>query len=119
MNIFYMLLKFQFKENKKMSGIVNAFEEFGETSKIKNVIIDWSRKNNEIMLYVYCIEKDINVLNEKNRLLNLCCKHGVSWGGTWEVPPKLTQILSVRPNYTSTFIFTFKKKKTDSFFSLH
>ena len=71
MNIFYMLLKFQFKENKKMSGIVNAFEEFGETSKIKNVIIDWSRKNNEIMLYVYCIEKDINVLNEK-RLLNLC-----------------------------------------------
>ena len=101
-----------------MSGIVNAFEEFGETSKIKNVIIDWSRKNNEIMLFVYCIEKHI-VLNEKNRLLNLCCKHGVSCGGTWEVPPKLTQILSVRPNYTSTFIFTFKKKKTDSFFSLH
>ena len=89
MNIFYILLKFQFKENKKMSGILNAFEEFRETSKIKNVIIDWSRKNNEIMLYVYCIEKDINALNEKNRLLNLCCKHGVSWGGT-----KLTQILS-------------------------
>ena len=70
MNIFYMLLKFQFKENKKMSGIVNAFEEFRETSKIKNVIIDWSRKNNEIMLYVCCIEKDINVLNERNRPLN-------------------------------------------------
>ena len=67
-----------------MSGIVNAFEEFRETSKIKNVIIDWSRKNNEIMLYVYCIEKYINVLNEKNRLLNL----------------------SACPNYT--FIFMFK-----------
>ena len=37
-------------------------------------------------------------------------------GSTWEVPPKLTQILSVRPTYTSTFIFTFKKRKTNSFF---
>ena len=99
-----------------MSGILNAFEEFRETSRIKNVIIDWSRKNNEIMIYVYCIEKDINVLNEKNKLLNLCCKHGVSWAGTWKILPKLTQILSVRPNYTLTFIFVFKKKKTDSFF---
>ena len=114
-----MLLKFQFKENKKMSGTINVFEEFRETSKIKNVIIDWSQKNNKIMLYMYCIEKDINLLNEKNRLLNLCCKHGVSWGGTWQVPPKLTQTLSVRHSYTSTFIFTFKKKKTDSFFSLY
>ena len=70
-----------------MSGIVNAFEEFRETSKIKNVIIDWSRKNNEIMLYVYCIEKDINVLNEKNRLLDLCCKHRVSWGEHGKSPP--------------------------------
>ena len=71
------------------------------------------------MLYVYCIEKDINILNEKNRLLNLYCKHGVSWGGTLEVPLKLTQNLAVRPTYTSTFIFTFKKKKTDSFISLY
>ena len=102
-----------------MSGIVNAFKEFKQTSKINNVIIDWSRKNNEIMLYVYCIEKDINILNEKNRLLNLCCKHRVSWVGRMVVPPKLTQILAVRPTYTSTFIFTFKKKKTDSFFSLY
>ena len=53
-----------------MSGIVNTFGEFKQTSKINNVIIDWSRKNNEIILYVYCIEKDINILNEKNRLLN-------------------------------------------------
>ena len=48
-----------------MSGIVNAFEEFKQTSKINNVIIDWSRKNNEITLYVYCTEKDINILKEK------------------------------------------------------
>ena len=51
-----------------MTGIVNAFEEFKQTSKIDNVIIDWSKKNNEIMLYVYCIEKYINILNEKNRI---------------------------------------------------
>ena len=49
-----------------MSDIVNAFEEFKQTSKINNVIIDWSRKNDEIIIYVYCIEKDINILNEKN-----------------------------------------------------
>ena len=105
-----------------MSGIVNAFEEFKQMSKINNVFIDWSRKNNEIILHVYCLEKDINILNEKNRLLNLCCKHGVSWGGGRGdgkfPPPKLTQILLVRPTYTSTFIFTFKKKK-DRFFFFH
>ena len=48
-----------------MSGIVNAFKEFKQTSKINNVIIDWSRKNDEITLYVYCTEKDINILKEK------------------------------------------------------
>ena len=48
-----------------MSGIVNAFEEFKQMSKINNVFIDWSRKNNEIILHVYCLEKDINILNEK------------------------------------------------------
>lgn len=47
------------------------------TSKIKNAIISWN-----FVLYVYCLEKDINILKEKNHLFNLIVKHGVSWHGS-------------------------------------
>ena len=104
-----------------MSGVVNAFEEFKQTSKINNVIIDWGRKNNEMILYVYCIEKDINILNEKNRLLNLCCKHGVSWRGGGKHMGSSPQ---TNPNFISTshvhlhLYFYFQEEK-DKFFFFH
>ena len=40
--------------------------------KIKNAIISLTRKENDYVLDVYCLQKDINVLKEKNRLFNLC-----------------------------------------------
>ena len=44
-----------------MSGIVNTFGEFKRTSKINNVIIDWSRKNNEINNYMFIVLKKISI----------------------------------------------------------
>ena len=76
------------------------------TSKIKNAIISWN-----FVLYVYCLEKDINILKEKNHLFNLIVKHGVSWHGSWDINFDLKKILAIRPTYTSTFVFTFLKKR--------
>ena len=90
-----------------MSGLVQAFQEFRQTSKINNGIIDWCRKTDKFQLSVYCLEKDINIVKEKKRLLSLVRKHGVSWGGTSESHPELEEIMSIWPNYASTYTFTF------------
>ena len=39
--------------------------------KIKNAIISLTRKENDYVLDVYYLQKDINVLKEKNRLFNV------------------------------------------------
>ena len=41
------------------------------------------------------------------RLLNFFRKHGILWGGTWENDPELEEIISIWPNYPSTYTFTF------------
>ena len=48
-----------------MSGLVQAFQEFRQTSKINNGIIDWCRKTDKIQLSICCLEKDINIVKEK------------------------------------------------------
>lgn len=58
--------------------------------------------------------------NEKNVLINLYYKHGLSYDlkygqPNWELPEE-TKIILTKPTYCSTYIFSFKKKKTDSFF---
>ena len=90
-----------------MSGLIQAFQEFRPTSKIDNCIFECCQKIDQIKLSRYCLEKDINIVKEKKRLLNFVRKHGLSWGGTWENNPELEEIISVGPNYASTYTFTF------------
>lgn len=49
--------------------------EFKENCKIRNAIIDYQRKQNECLIYIYCLKMDINVKNENNKLVDLCYKH--------------------------------------------
>ena len=53
-----------------MSGLIQAFQEFRRTSKIDNCIIECCQKIDQIKLSRYCLEKDINIVKEKKRLLN-------------------------------------------------
>ena len=61
-----------------MSGLIQAFQEFRQTSKIDNCIIECCQKIDQIKLSRYCLEKDINIAKEKKRLLNFVRKHGLS-----------------------------------------
>ena len=59
-----------------MSGLNCDFEEFYQTSKTQNVIIDKQRTFDNDSIKLYCLEKDIDVNKEKQCLFNLCLKHG-------------------------------------------
>ena len=52
-----------------------VFNDFKEDCKIKKAVMDFSRKQNEFLIYIYCLEKDINVKKEKkdwkNYILNM------------------------------------------------
>ena len=95
-----------------------SFREFKENCE-HNVIADYQRKENDL-IYIYCLEKDINKRKEKDQLSNLCYKHGLCYDMKyWQA--KLGAARGDKSNfnettYISTHIFSFKKKKVDSFF---
>lgn len=45
-----------------------VFCEFKKNCKVKNAIINYSRKQTEFLIYVYCLQKDINITNEKKMI---------------------------------------------------
>ena len=69
-----------------MPGLNWAFEEFYQTSKIQNVIIDKRRTFDNYSTKLHCLEKDIDVNKEKQHLFNLCLKHGVGYNcSNWDI----------------------------------
>ena len=60
-----------------MSALLAVFQEFQEKCKVKNSIITYTRKNNEFLIYIYVLQKDISIKNEENKLRTLCFKHGI------------------------------------------
>ena len=64
--------------------------------------------------------KDIDLQKEKDHLMILYRKHGLGFDlkygePNWELLEE-TKIISIKLTYFSTYVFTFKKKKIDSFF---
>ena len=51
-----------------MSSLHSGFNEFKEKCKVKNAIITYTRKHNKILIYEYCLQKDIDIKNEENKL---------------------------------------------------
>ena len=66
----------------------------------------YTRKDNEFLIYVYCLEKSIDVKNDENKLKTLCYKCGLCYQHDWEQKTsKLlisTQIISTSPSYSPT-----------------
>ena len=94
-----------------MSALFAVFQEFKEKCKVHNSIITYARKNNEFLIYIYALQKNIDIKNEENKLRTLCYKPGIyylnDWGQQLWNLPILTEIM-----------FSFKKKETESLFSL-
>ena len=45
------------------------FREFKENCIIYNAIIDYTRKENDFSIYIYCLEKDFDIKKRKKSLV--------------------------------------------------
>ena len=50
-----------------MSALLAVFQEFKEKCKVENSIITYTKKNNEFLIYIYVLQKDISIKNEENK----------------------------------------------------
>ena len=93
-----------------------SFREFKENCE-HNVIADYQRKENDL-IYIYCLEKDI--YTKKEKIDYPICVTNMDFVMTWNIGkpnwelPEETKVISMKR--LSTHIFSFKKKKVDSFF---
>ena len=62
-----------------MSALLAVFEEFKEKCKVKNSIMTYTAKNNEFLIYIYTLQKDIDIKNEEKKLRTLCYKHDICY----------------------------------------
>lgn len=65
-------------------------------------------EENKFVLTIYCLEKNINGQNELDYLNLLFKKHGLAWMKLCRL--EVTEIISVRKIYSSTFSFTSRKQ---------
>ena len=96
------------------------FCEFKKNCNIDNAIIDYKRRENKFSIHIYCLEKDTDIKKERNCLIHLYYKHGLSYHLcygqlNWELPEE-KRIIFIKPIYFLTNIFRFRKRKIDSFF---
>lgn len=57
------------------------------------------------------------MLIKKKNVFNLCVRHGFNYlGSDWDINFDIKKIISIKVSYKSMFIFSFKKKESDSFF---
>ena len=90
-----------------MSALLAVFQEFKEKCKVHNSIITYARKNNELLIYIYALQKDIDIKNEENKLRTLCYKPGICYLDDWG--QQLWNLLIL-----TQIVFSFKKKETES-----
>ena len=62
------------------------FQEFKGNCQIENAIINYYRKNNEFVINIYCLNKDIDLQKGKDHLMILYYKHGLNYNLHWEKP---------------------------------
>ena len=90
-----------------MSALLAVFQEFKEKCKVHNSIITYTRKNNEFLIYIYALQKNIDIKNEENKLRTLCYKPGICYLDDWG--QQLWNLLIL-----TQIVFSFKKKETES-----
>ena len=90
-----------------MSALLAVFQEFKEKCKVHNSIITYARKNNEFLIYIYALQKNIDIKNEENKLRTLCYKPGICYLDDWG--QQLWNLLIL-----TQIVFSFKKKETES-----
>ena len=96
------------------SAIECVFREFKEKCQIKNALVNKFIGPKSVQ----CIEENMDIYHERIRLFDLCKKHGIHYiSRPWDINFDVSEIISIKPLYDSTFLFIFSKKNDTSFFS--
>ena len=102
---------------------LNVFHKFDEKNVITGLpIFHFERKNVKFVITIFCLVKDIDFEKENKLFVSLYYKHILGYHykrygqADWELPKEKK---TTKPIYSSMYIFTFKKKKIDSYFSMY
>lgn len=80
------------------------FREFKEKCKIDNTIINYQRKENDFVIYIYSLEKDMDIKKEKKQTIKLVLKTWIlSRFKVWAA--KLGAAQGTKRNFNQTNIF--------------
>ena len=94
-----------------MSAINGGFLEFKQQCGVKGKIITTYRSEKILQSRDIVLKKHF-CRQRKKRLFGLCKKHGVDYlSSAWNINFDVRQIISIRPNYNSTYLFIFFFKK--------
>lgn len=97
-----------------MVAVVN---EFKEKCKKPNKTVHFKDKDKNFLIHVHCLEENMDVKKEKRTFGKSVPKTRLPFA--WNLEPlEETQIISIKKNYFSTYIFTFNKKEINGFFCL-
>ena len=88
-----------------MASVSALVDDFKEHIKFRN-IMTWKYEENKLILTIYCLEKNIFVNKELDFLNFLLRKHSLAWMYN---PFEVTEIISIRKNYSSHYIFISRK----------
>ena len=94
------------------SAIECVFREFKDECRIENALVNKFVGPKEFKISVRCIEQKMDLYHDRRRLFELCKKHGIHYiSCPWDINFDISEIISIKPLYDSTFLFVFSKKK--------
>ena len=95
-----------------LSAIECVFRKFKDECLIKNVLLNKFVGPKEFKISVQCLERKMDIYHKRRRLFDQCKKHGIHYiSCLWDINFDISEIISIKPLYDSTFLFIFSKKK--------
>ena len=93
------------------SAIECVCREFKEICNIEHAIIYKFTTPKEFKISIQCEEKN-DVNEQRRKLFAICKKSGIQYiSCSWDINFDVSEIISIKLLYDSTFLFIFSKKK--------
>ena len=93
-----------------MSSFYAMFDDFKEHLKIQNYILTKKQREKKFTTTIYCKEENVDVKKELDYMIFLFLKHNLTIKHNF-YPFEVTEIISLRRDYFSTFVFSCSREQ--------
>lgn len=94
-----------------------GFSRIQRKFHIKHALVKKLVGPKEFKISVQCLEQNMDIYHERKRLFEQK-KHSIHYiSCLWDINFDISEIISIKPSYDSTFLFIFSKRKDSAFFS--